>query len=232
MYIISKYRDYYDSVAKRFQDSGIKFIRTEREITDPDEKDKWVELKGLPRKFEGYGRKSFIELRPFAIGFCGKIYRGARTAERPKNAIDYIYTYWYDFTQLNEHIESNYKFKHNPLFADRRGDHRIDYKKFFELSAVSKSFRDRCIEEKITIITHFSDSEWKRDFGLWLVNNPLKDVQFWKMFNPFLAYQELMMWVGGVLNQPERPMVTVSDKVKIHKHGFDKHSFRKLPTKK
>lgn len=49
------------------------------------------------------------------------------------------------------------------------------------------------------------------------------------MVEPFQAFQMISQWVGGVLIQPDRPMITVSDTVKIHKRGFDKWSFRRPP---
>jgi hypothetical protein len=66
-----------------------------------------------------------------------------------------------------------------------------------------------------------------------LVINPLlKKYSFFKMRDPFSAHQELYQFVGGYLKQPTRPMVEISDKDKVHKHGFDKWSFRQKGTKK
>jgi hypothetical protein len=46
--------------------------------------------------------------------------------------------------------------------------------------------------------------------------------------DPFTLFQELSMFVGGVLPRNPNPMVEITDdKVKVAKHGFDKWSFRK-----
>lgn len=63
----------------------------------------------------------------------------------------------------------------------------------------------------------------------WQINPPtLKDVEFFKVMDAYTIYQELEMWIGGVLPNAGRPMVTISDHDKVGKHGFDpKWSFRR-----
>ena len=62
-------------------------------------------------------------------------------------------------------------------------------------------------------------------------NLPLKEVEFFKKFDPWQAYQELSMYIGGVIAPESKPMIKIEDKYKIMEHGFDKMSFRKAPTK-
>lgn len=71
-----------------------------------------------------------------------------------------------------------------------------------------------------------------KDANTHYVLNPcLKDIQFYQVLDAFTAYQELEMWVGGILsNNPE--IQPVPDKFKIQQHGYDEYSFRKLPTKR
>ena len=59
--------------------------------------------------------------------------------------------------------------------------------------------------------------------------NPcLRDLSFQKVFDPFMTFQEISMFLGGVLARPDRPMLTITDEVKAQQHGFDKHSFRAM----
>jgi hypothetical protein len=51
-------------------------------------------------------------------------------------------------------------------------------------------------------------------------------MEFQKVLDPFTAYQELEMWISGVLGQNPQPL-EVSDEVKIQQHGFNEWSFRK-----
>lgn len=61
------------------------------------------------------------------------------------------------------------------------------------------------------------------------INPQLKKWHFQKVVDPYTAFQEIDMFRNSALKANERPMVSISDKDKIHKHGFDKWSFRKQP---
>jgi hypothetical protein len=78
-----------------------------------------------------------------------------------------------------------------------------------------------------TLVSPLED--WSRKDLEWDVNaDTLGSVQFAKVFDPFQAYQEIEMYVGGVLSGRENSMATVSDEVRAQKHGMDKTSFRKM----
>jgi hypothetical protein len=64
------------------------------------------------------------------------------------------------------------------------------------------------------------------------LNPSLRDLEFQQIKDTYTTYQDIFQFVAGTLNKPENKMVKISDKDKIHKHGFDKWSFRKMPTKK
>ena len=56
----------------------------------------------------------------------------------------------------------------------------------------------------------------------------LKDIEFARAVDPFTLFQEISMFVGGVLPRNANPMVEIVDQViKAEKHGFDKWSFRR-----
>lgn len=56
----------------------------------------------------------------------------------------------------------------------------------------------------------------------------LKDFDFPRAVDPYTLFQELSMFVGGVLPRNPNPMVEITDdRIKVAKHGFDKWSFRK-----
>jgi hypothetical protein len=63
-----------------------------------------------------------------------------------------------------------------------------------------------------------------------IINPLLKDYEFYKVFDTFQAFQEVQMFLSGVLGRGEKEIVEVQDKYKITQHGFDyKWSFRKKP---
>jgi hypothetical protein len=62
-----------------------------------------------------------------------------------------------------------------------------------------------------------------------IINPLLKNYEFFKMFDSFQAFQEVSMFIGGVLGKGEKEITEVADKYKITQHGFNKWSFRKEP---
>lgn len=61
-----------------------------------------------------------------------------------------------------------------------------------------------------------------------VTNVTLKDTGFVQLFDPFTAYQEIAMYLGGVLAMPrEQPPLTVGgDRIIAQQKGFDDMSFR------
>lgn len=57
----------------------------------------------------------------------------------------------------------------------------------------------------------------------------LKSCKFFKVVDPYKAYQDLDMFISGVMGGTCPPMIQISDKIKIEKHGFDSTtSFRNM----
>ena len=63
------------------------------------------------------------------------------------------------------------------------------------------------------------------------INPCLKDLGAVIVSNPFDTFQNIAMYLGGVLGNEAAPMVAIEDKYRIESHGYDKWSFRKRPTK-
>lgn len=60
------------------------------------------------------------------------------------------------------------------------------------------------------------------------VNPLLSSYRFQALMDPVTAYQEIAMYVGGVLPKPGPPMVTISDDIMRDEKGFDEQSFRNV----
>lgn len=72
------------------------------------------------------------------------------------------------------------------------------------------------------------DARWTRDSLKVIVNPPLKAFNMMNVIDPWQTWQEISMWIGGVMPGGQSPMVEVSNTSKIIKAGFDpKISFRK-----
>lgn len=64
------------------------------------------------------------------------------------------------------------------------------------------------------------------------LNPVLRDLEFFRVYAAYAAYQEIDMFLGGVLAPESRPMVPIADRYRVEQHGFDERSFRKPPTKR
>lgn len=62
------------------------------------------------------------------------------------------------------------------------------------------------------------------------INPRLSQLDFQKAMDPYLAYQELSMYIGNNLAEQMDPKTTLTDKERAETHGFDKWSFRRHKT--
>jgi len=71
-----------------------------------------------------------------------------------------------------------------------------------------------------------------RDGSDMVINPRLKDIGFQKKVDPYAAFQDISMFISGVLGNTEKETVNISDKDLRDAKGFDKMSFKKYPTKR
>jgi hypothetical protein len=64
------------------------------------------------------------------------------------------------------------------------------------------------------------------------VNCLLKPWEFYKVFDSYTAFQEISMYVGGILLAPVNPVPIPDDETLRDIKGFNKYSFRKEPKEK
>jgi hypothetical protein len=241
MLIIAKKKDYYDGVAGT---TGIdKTIVYDRQIIE-------VEENNIPEFFERkryhFGRNdqsSFHNLfhhglkkdlhivypnyAHFVIGFCGKLYVGWKLYSKGKEHYqgynDVITTITYDFENAKKLFEP--QTWGGRKFADDVNNimNHDSIELFREFNApvfvYDGDYGRASINERCSNCNH----------PKFFINPLLKEYQFYKVFNAVQAFQEIQMFLGGVLGRGEKEIVEVADKYKIAQHGFDKWSFRKEP---
>lgn len=223
-------RDYYDSALAWGRDTDIVFVREKnktillpyfgslgfRELLTSLHPSVTIDPNGFTTRTTSY------KLIPVIVYFCGKRYNGIKVESSSYGETNST-TYW--------NYDSYYNFLRSKN-VDSRGhyDSSQTIKYYFDRE-ISKKELDFLIENKYTILI----SQWNinlysnKDEELWSVNAPeLKKIHFYKVVDAYTAFQEISMWVGGVLTGQGKPMVQISDKYKIMKHGFDEWSFRKL----
>ncbi len=238
MYIISKQKDYYDGVVGSVGiDKTIVYERVAQEIeSNKDYPKTIVELAdgdsstwwdtGLNRYHVKKDQKKFDGNCAFIVGFCGKLYVGWKFYREIKRQFGYS-SHWkteftYDIDHASKYMET--KIGKNTFLQDHLKN------------IVDANVLDVFREYNTPAFVY--DCDWSEDnFGgnyrhSFVINPKLKDLQFYKVFDAFTAFQEISMFLGGVLGVGEKEIIEIEDKYKIGQHGFDKWSFRKEPTKK
>lgn len=220
MLIISKYRDYYDSVAfSKGIDKTIVYKRDGEQVN-------YSKIKTLfPTKNYSW-RKDEDTIFTFIIGFCGKLYPAARVIKRDKpfNITEEI-VYGYD------NIVKLFNLNKKKSFYDWNW-----YKKFFNnLDAVlkSKQTQDIFFDFKVPcfILGYKDHQSYNTGFNLEL-NPELNALEFVKVIDPWTAFQEIEMFISGVIGIDKMNEPEPTDKTKIISKGFDyKTSFRKEKNK-
>lgn len=208
--IISKFKDYYDSVQLYGQDDLV-YVREPSEIEVEDPKGIWC-----------CGYLDGITVRLGCVGFCGNLYPYVTLCK------DYGDPHtFYSVEEVTKFVVPLLKKKdvetyHNKYsrWSNYLSEGRI--KRFFE----EKNWE---IYNKQLDIAPIFVVKYKRNYNdptTLTLNAPLKDLQFYKLFDSYTAFQELFMYIGNTA-QPEKEIPKVSDSDMIVAKGFDKHSFRK-----
>ena len=146
--------------------------------------------------------------------FCGKVY-------------NYVIfdgnTVLYDIESVKDYFQKNqidinkkdYKHSRSTKFSD------IQRALSQKTSNIDEAF---FVENKFICVDFYNNQI--------TVNPNLSKMQFYKVFDSFQCFQELDTYICGKLSFPQNVMVEIEDKYRIEQHGFDKYSFRKMPTKK
>lgn len=239
-------RDYYDNALAYGQDTSVIFVRSRTDVrTNNDFKHTPIGTEGAAGpcvvplgsdhnrtwRFNNHFTTNYhnYTINTVVVYLCGKIYRGLMVH-------DYCIG-----SKFEPHVDTHYFFWDHKAFEcwlTKKGMEPLRGKStswrtiwpiehYFRRGEVSKTVLDYLIENKITILT-FADLD-SVNKHVWTINGDnLKDLQFFTVLDAFTTFQEISMWIGGVLPHPGNPIVTITDNsVKIAKHGFDKFSFRK-----
>jgi len=223
-----KKKDYYDGVVGT---TGVdKTIVYNRDVIELDEKERPKIFHPVGHSFKFQKENGFVNLNNygiksefskeiqaysyFIIGFCGKVYIGWKIYNIVNKLFDVKITYDLDY------MKSVLK----P--SDYRGNFMEDVDYIQNYNAI-KLFR----ELNAPIFVYDSDYKRTEIYGRgnskFFVNPNLGEYEFYKIFDAFQAFQEIQMFIGGVLGTGEKEIVEVADKYKIQQYGFDKWSFRK-----
>ncbi len=228
MRIISPFKDYYDSVNNITSDKDALFIRKEEEVDL---------YKILPTDlinalyFKETGRKNglSIDICSQFVLFCGKLYGGLNIEFGKLNSNLRPITY-NNIWSLEEFDKICVQYPELELHKSYRYDWKNrKYSYLRDILSIQQDTRffTWSIENKISILYFEGHLHSLPTFPKTGIKNyQLSKIEFQKVLDPYVAYQELDMWIGGTLSQNKEPEA-ISDNVKIQQHGFDKNSFRK-----
>ena len=238
-------RDYYDGVQSVGQDRTLVYSRSPRDKAKTFKQSeaglqaveymslaldgaKWREIENVIK--DGELRYHLV---PIVVWFAGKRFGGVRVLKQKHYSsiyADHLVTLWSEDDVHAFVGQFGLKVGERSIYSRAlSGDQLATW--FSNKGA--KAEQNWLIENRIAIAVsalELPDSfrRW-RDDKTWMIDcDGLKEIEFQKVMPPWEAFQELSMWIGGVIAHPGRPTVEIeSDKTKLVKHGFNKASFRK-----
>jgi hypothetical protein len=232
MRIISKFHDYYDRAMGAGQDQSLVFVRQHQVVKD------LPEFMRPAHRFDRQSRRWGIQCFPFTIGFCGRLYYGITLVARTHWSVEPAGETRHSFYSVSElsvaHAalgavldnETKHKKRWRNIFHTRD---RFDWREFMAQPQGNKAHEQWFIENKVSIAVWDQETYAPDERS---INPQLKRYEFFRVFDAFQTYQELSMFVGGVLPGASADMAVVGDKDRLAQRGFDKWSFRKMPEKK
>ena len=240
MRIISNFRDYYDNIQSYGQDQSILYIRKReyRDIKIPLHKYlksdflSNIEYPSIVENPDRQTKRSHVGT--FILGYCGELYRGhvikINKDINPLEKKSYYEVIYNKESLLEYQRETKYSLKNPSSRYISKWKENIDFFSINNQDELKEIFFDYNVPLFI-----IAESEVKRcnnldNFKGNLTLNPnLAKYKFQQIKDPFTTYQDISMFVGGVLTTTGNEMVPISNESMIKKKGFDKWSFRTPP---
>lgn len=229
MRINSQFRDYYDTSIGYGVDNHVVYDRASRELDYYAKTGESVpiiaDIKESVERFErlkGDCGLYSMKAAKIYIGFCGKVYQGLvahinnkskEIDDYPRRGITSTETIMWRLKDVPESI--------------------LDSKLVrWSLSGSKSTFREwfndenvRCYED-VALFTKQQMVSFIYMPDKVIINPRLKDFEFQRLVGAVEAFQEISMFISGVLGAPGKPMIELQDKDRIVAHGFDEQSFR------
>lgn len=238
MRIISNFRDYYDVVQAQGQDRTLVYMRNKI----VDKKPKF----SLPLWYD-YGSSTIdgdgtvLDASSVMVGFCGKVYPVFRFHlfnHWNRDKMD-IVKFCFNLEDIDNFVLEHFKEKdYEGYFATKklygktayrwRSSTQQAYKVFFEKCAEAKD-KHGDVFAKLHCPIFVMARENRGDSAIVTYNASLREHEFYRVFDPYQAFQEISMFLGAMA-EPRKPIPPISDEVMAEVKGFDKWSFRKPPS--
>lgn len=241
MKIVGKLHDYYDGAMAYGQDDTLFFNRASVVCNINEHKDIFSEIQGLLdievfrrgwyqqyTKLPHFSRRDAAGINysfdPVIIGFCGKMYFGFNVKEEyTSTKIEQLSFYIYSVDDAKK-LDAKYKFSQRKNHY--QDDDKLSIDQIFSkyADAVSQiDVTEVCIKHKIPyfIINTIRGSVYET-----ILVPELKKYDFQKVKDPFTAFQEISMYLGGVIPRQVPELAVVTDEDRIKQYGFNDLSFK------
>lgn len=245
MLIVSDFHDYYDVILKYGVDKSVVYKRKEVEIDGVDDQTPIIGVIGDSWWSRG---KTIKPSLPFkydfgVVGFCGKIHPIVIIHEEVEKkgltsflAPEIKSTYFYRADELDSFIINHKDKKKKKSYLTPK---RYWYSKGDTNQGLTHQFFNHFKDIKndvlfcemdTPIFSYIGGDVQKRK----LRKNPsLKDLEFFKVEDPFSAYQKIYQYISGVLGISTNELLEISDEDMKAEKGFFEWSFKTPPgTKK
>lgn len=240
MIIASKFRDYYDSISTYGIDKTCVYQRAEFVLKGEFEvpgnrwshwpyEEEFAKVKS--------GAKSTYRVSKFVIGFCGNLYPVVIIEKEKKDKKETFAFYNVGkilafIAKENIDVEPRYSYYSSREFTIKS---ESSLKNFFDVTNFSK-LKDQFHNHLCPVFVYgrFSTTESGIRKTEKLILNPrLKNYRFVQVKEPQIAFQELYMYLSGVIGSSAPAMVEIKDKELAEKRGHgDRYSFKKPPGKR
>ena len=180
---------------------------------------RYLEIKNL--RYYG-GSVAGTEFRSIAVVFCTKVYRGALINGHLRDEGIWSADKMRDWARKEKNREV--------VVRQNWRDEKMTLEQYFTPFDAPDALRNYMIANKISIMVEEEQKAMYAHQEKTFQVNPftLSKIGFAKALDPYTAFQELSMWIGGVLGGTSPEIVTIKDdRVLIENHGFDnRFSFR------
>ncbi len=246
MRIISKFHDYYDGVQSVGYDPHLIYHRVRRSLRIMPVSSHYygrdsASAFAMPEELPLFSDSFLMHINPrrgvrnakfmttdgylYLIGFCGKYYLTLREYHGGSWGHPTTIIYLYDASSAVKYFSEVHEIDSNRGVFDLLGECSVT-----PFADPVEPFRIlNCPVFMVELRDKYSMYGREKELT---VNPELATLQFYKMFDPFAAYQEIAMFLSGVLGWPENATVQISDKDMRDAKGFDDWSFKTLSTKK
>ena len=239
MRVFSKFHDYYDGCLAYGADPKTVYLRNEIPFKSRKEWPIHIHTTPLRTRFRNVISKFLGRWGEYDHGlilFCGKPYpyvcfsRTIKGNQYNPTAVIEL-TYCYNIEQIGEYFAKHGSKEERIQYFNSVVRKQDSFKQAFEVffkqnQIVEKTINDiLCKFESPCIHLVIRDNHYEGD--ALVVNPELKKLQFYRIVDAYTAFQELSMYISGVMGGSAPPMIEIGDKIRAEKHGFDKWSFRK-----